>query len=124
MISATVYQKKTVSYIIVSDIRKTMALIADFYYNQVWKKLNLIGITGTKGKSTTAYFIKFILDEFLKDHRKPQSAIISGIDNYDGVINEESHLTTPEAMELHKHFYHAVEKARLSICLWKCPVRR
>ena len=31
-----------------------------------------------------------------------------GIDNYDGVINEESHLTTPEAMELHKHFSNAV----------------
>jgi UDP-N-acetylmuramyl-tripeptide synthetase len=100
---------KEVSYIIVSDIRKAMAYIADLFYNKIWRNLKIIGVTGTKGKSTTAYFMKYILDSYLKDKKKPISAIISGIDNYDGIINEESHLTTPEAMMLHKHFNNAVK---------------
>lgn len=95
-------------YVIVNDMRKTMALLADLFYNQIWKKLNLIGITGTKGKSTTTYFMRYILDDYLKDQKKPLSAVISGIDNYDGIINEESHLTTPEALDLHHHYDNAV----------------
>lgn len=101
--------ERAVPYILVTDIRKAMALIANIYYGSIWKDLNLIGITGTKGKSTTTYFMKFILDEFLKSEGKPKSAVVSGIENYDGIINEESHLTTPEAMELHKHFKNAVK---------------
>lgn len=101
-------EAKDTPYILVNDMRKAMALMADLFYNQVWKKLTIAGITGTKGKSTTTYFMRSILDEYLKAQKKPVSAVISGIDNYDGVINEESHLTTPEALDLHRHYDNAV----------------
>ena len=94
--------------IIVNDMRKAMALIADFYYNSVWKNLTIAGVTGTKGKSTTVYFLKYIFDDYLRSKNKPESAILSSIDNYDGIIDEESHLTTQEALVLHKHFSNAV----------------
>ncbi len=102
-------------YIIVKDVRKAMALLAGFFYDNAYDKLNLIGITGTKGKSTTAYYIKYIVDEYMNDIISPKSAIISSIDTYDGVINKESILTTPEALDLHKHFDNAV-KSGISHC--------
>ena len=95
--------------IIVNDIRRTIALLFNMFYDNVWQKLHLIGITGTKGKSTTTYFIKYILDEYLKSEKKPSSGYISSIDTYDGVNKFESHLTTPETGELLMHFDNAVK---------------
>ena len=96
-------------YILVNDIRKAMAFTVNLYFENIWEKINLTGITGTKGKSTTAYFIKYILDEYLLHNNKNLSAIISSIDTYDGVANIESRLTTPEPIELHRHFKNAVD---------------
>ncbi len=97
-----------VSYIIVSDIRKAMPYLAANFNNYAWKELKMTGITGTKGKSTTAYYVKAIVDDYLKASGKKESAIISSIDVYDGVENKESHITTPEAVELQEHFRNAV----------------
>ncbi len=99
--------------ILVSDIRKAMYLMANFFYGNAWQSLNLVGITGTKGKSTTAYFLKYIFDEHLKSSDK-KSGLMSTLEIYDGVVNEESTLTTPEPFELHKHFDNAV-KSGLSL---------
>jgi UDP-N-acetylmuramyl-tripeptide synthetase len=93
----------------VSDVKKALALAAAVFYGDPAEKLTLVGITGTKGKSTTAYYIKYILDEYLKAQGMPEAGIISSIDTYDGVIRQESHLTTPESLELQMHFRNAAD---------------
>lgn len=95
--------------ILVRDIRRAMAVLANLFYDEPWRELSAIGITGTKGKSTTAYFVRSILDRYAERTGGARSAIISGIETYDGVICEESHLTTPEAMMLQRHFRHAAD---------------
>lgn len=100
---------KTIPCILVNDIQKSLSLVSNIYFNYPWKKMNLIGVTGTKGKSTTSYYIKYILDEYLESIVKPQAGIISSIDTYDGMINEESHITTPESFELQVHYDNALK---------------
>ena len=94
--------------ILVKDIRKAMPVIAETFYGKLSDDLCMVGITGTKGKSTTAYFMRYILDDYMADTGGCRSAVCSGIDNYDGVIEEESHLTTPEIMELYQHMNNAL----------------
>jgi UDP-N-acetylmuramoyl-L-alanyl-D-glutamate--2,6-diaminopimelate ligase len=98
-----------VPHIIVNDMRLALALIANFYYDDVWKSLKAVGITGTKGKSTTTHFMKFILDAYEQEQGSGvRSAYLTGIHNYDGVLDEKSHLTTAETFDLHEHFFNAV----------------
>ncbi len=106
-ISEEVYQEihSNLPYIQVSDVRKAMAVIGMLYYNHPNKELNLVGITGTKGKTTTAYFMKNIFDEYYKS----KSAILSSIEVYTGTTLEQSHLTTPESLDLQRYFSEARE---------------
>lgn len=95
--------------IIVKDIRKAMALLASFFYDYPDKKLKIIGVTGTKGKSTTVEFIKSIFDEYLLENNKKPMGIFSSIKIYDGMEEKSSKLTTPEALVLFEHLHNAVK---------------
>lgn len=48
--------------ILVQDSRKALSQIASSFYNFPSTKLKLIGITGTKGKTTTTYYLKNIIE--------------------------------------------------------------
>ncbi len=108
-VSEKPYPESPLPCLLVSGMRSTIAPLADRFYDHPSGKLKVIGLTGTKGKSSTAYYLKYILDSCLAEQDKPESGIISSIDTYDGVDRFESHITTPDALDLQRHFHHAVQ---------------
>ena len=103
-VSLTPYPAVDLPCIQINDLRLAIAPLADLYYDHPSGKLNVIGITGTKGKSSTTYYLKYILDTYMESEKKPLSGVVSSIDTYDGVESFESHLTTPEPLDLQRHF--------------------
>lgn len=91
--------------LIVRDIRRAMPLLADLFYNHPQQYLTLIGITGTKGKTTTATALQTILNtHFEKNGAKP-CGLLSTVEIYDGMTTEPASLTTPEALVLFRHLF-------------------
>ena len=103
-VSETAYPQAGLPGILVNDMRRTIAPLADLFYDHPSGRLKVIGLTGTKGKSSTSYYLKYILDEYMQEKGGKESGIVSSIDTYDGVERFESHLTTPEHLELQRHF--------------------
>lgn len=95
--------------ILVTDIREAMALLSSLFFDFPENDLSLIGVTGTKGKTTTTNFIRSILDDYLVANQKRPSAYFSSVENYDGVTKAPSRMTTPEAMVLKQKFRTAVD---------------
>lgn len=108
-VSHELYPSVDLPAILVSDIRRSMPVLASKFFERAAELFRLTGITGTKGKSTTAYYLKAILDDWLTAEGGRESGIISSIDTYDGREFYESHITTPESVELMQHFRNAAD---------------
>lgn len=93
-----------ITQIIVEDTRVAMAEIAAEFYDHPAKKLKMIGVTGTNGKTTTTYMIDAIARQAGK-----KTGIIGTITNR--ILDEDIHTerTTPEAVDLHKLLARMVE---------------
>lgn len=88
--------------IIVSDnTRRALAISACNFYGNPSKKFKLIGITGTKGKTTTSFMTKTILEK-----QGLKVGLIGTIAVYIGDKKiEDSDRTTPESTKIQKYFY-------------------
>ncbi len=97
---------KEIPAISVKNTRRTLAQTACEFYDNPSKKLKLIGITGTKGKTTTTFMVKSILEA-----HGLNVGLIGSIAVY---INnekiEDTDRTTPESIEIQKHLANMVEK--------------
>ena len=84
-----------VPQIIVNDSRETMSLLASAYFGKPSKRLKIIAITGTNGKTTTAYMIKSILEKAGKS-----VGIIGTLGVFYGTKKIAPTLTTPDPVFL------------------------
>ena len=97
---------ENVTFIVTENTRYALAIIACNFYGNPSRKFKLIGVTGTKGKTTTTYMIKTLLEAQGK-----KVGLIGTIENYIGEESlGESERTTPESLELQKMFAKMVEQ--------------
>lgn len=95
---------KEITVILVKDTRNALAHMAAAFFDYPAKKLKTIGITGTKGKTTTSYMIKSILEQ-----AGIKTGLIGTIEVLIGEEKIDSVNTTPEAYSLQKYLYQMVE---------------
>lgn len=105
-ISETPYDVPATLGIIVTDIRKAMAVLSMAFYDYPQNKLKLVAYTGTKGKTTAAYFTKYILDH-TTNHKVAMLSTMNS--TLDGKTYFKSQLTTPESLDLYRMMAEAVE---------------
>lgn len=81
----------------VKDVRKALADASARFYGRPAESLTLIGVTGTKGKTTTTFMIKEILEEA----RIKTGIIGTVVSGYDGCYQEAVN-TTPQSEDIHR----------------------
>ena len=92
--------KEGVTVVMAKDTREALAIISSNFYGNPSRKFKLIGVTGTKGKTTTTFMIKEILEKAGK-----KVGLIGTIAVYaNGKKIKDSDRTTPESIELQELF--------------------
>jgi UDP-N-acetylmuramoyl-L-alanyl-D-glutamate--2,6-diaminopimelate ligase len=86
------------------DARRAAGLLSAVVAGKPAKKLNLVGVTGTNGKTTIAY----LLDAVFR-HLAPPSAMMGTVVHQVGDQVEPARYTTPEAPEIQSFLARAVE---------------
>ena len=96
--------EKEVAVIKVENTRYAMAFISAAYFGHPAEKLKVIGITGTKGKTTTTYMVKSILEQ-----TGMKVGLIGTIEVIIGEKRIHANNTTPESYLVQEYFAQMVE---------------
>ncbi|MGI6562525.1 MAG: UDP-N-acetylmuramoyl-L-alanyl-D-glutamate--2,6-diaminopimelate ligase [Clostridia bacterium] len=89
-----------VNIIKTKDTRKALANAACIFYGKPFEKFKLVGVTGTKGKTTTVYMLRYMFEA-----ARVRYGIIGTISNIVNHIVRKTGRTTPESLQLQKTFY-------------------
>jgi UDP-N-acetylmuramoyl-L-alanyl-D-glutamate--2,6-diaminopimelate ligase len=88
-----------VPQVVVHDARSAMAPLADRFFGEPTRTLRVAAVTGTNGKTTTAYVTRAILDA-----AGIRSGLLGTIEQVVGGVAEPVERTTPEAIDLQRTF--------------------
>ena len=111
VISKDVTISSELTVIRVEDARLTLALMSAAFFDHPAKQLKVIGITGTKGKTTTVYMMKSILE-----NAGYQVGLMGTIETIIGQEIIPAHNTTPESYVIQENFSKMVH-AGCDICV-------
>ena len=93
-----------VPQVCVENARSAMAYLAGAFFGNPARQLRLFGVTGTKGKTTTSYLLKSILEQ-----AGFKVGLIGTTGNMIGDEHLKSNLTTPDPIDLHRCFRQMVD---------------
>jgi UDP-N-acetylmuramoyl-L-alanyl-D-glutamate--2,6-diaminopimelate ligase len=108
-------KSENIALIKVGNTKSALASIANIFYGEPSRKINLIGVTGTNGKTTVVNYIKDILEDY------GQCTGVIGTLGYElreeQISVEKINPTTPEALELQAVFNEFVNKGAENIVM-------
>jgi UDP-N-acetylmuramoyl-L-alanyl-D-glutamate--2,6-diaminopimelate ligase len=85
--------------VVVEDARAAMAPLAARFWGDPTSELRVVGITGTNGKTTTAFLLRTILE-----HAGIRTGLLGTVKRIVGGVESEVVRTTPEAIDLQATF--------------------
>lgn len=112
---AVVVEKPAAAEAVVVEVvssRKALAEISSRFYGQPSQKLFIIGITGTNGKTTTAYLIESVLRR-----AGLETGVIGTIDYRYGGVSHANPVTTPESIDLQRILADMIENGVTHVIL-------
>ena len=88
----------------VADARAAMASIAVRFWDDPTARLRVAGVTGTNGKTTTAFLIRHVMES-----QGTRTGLLGTVKRIVGGVEEEVERTTPEAIDLQRTFRRMLE---------------
>ena len=104
----------SVPYIQVENARQTLAHLAAAYYDYPARKLTMLGVTGTDGKTTTSNFLYQILRA--ADLKVGMISTVNAIIG-DQVLDTGFHVTTPDSLDTQRYLAQMVEAGLTHVVL-------
>ena len=98
-----------VPQLVVPDVRAAMAVVADAFFGEPTKELELAGVTGTNGKTTTTFLLRSILEA-----AGQRPGLVGTIEWIVGGKRRPAPFTTPEAIDLQRLLREMLEAGDLS----------